>query len=140
MHQGQIPTQHNFPPPQSQTSATREEYNPAAPQVGMPRGLSVEAQGASSLDDLISDASKQADVNAARATTATPKPDTPQPTPAGTKEEAGDDKATKKEKEGKEKTTKPTRMVYTDNETSPEEKMALMPKYAFTPPQKAIRV
>lgn len=105
----------------------------------MPGGLSVEAQGASSLDDLISDASKQADVNAARAKTATPKPDTPQPTLAGVKDEAAEDKATKKEKEGKEKTTRPTRMVYTDNETSPEEKMALMPKYAFTPSQKAIR-
>lgn len=147
MHQGQIPTQHNFPPPQTQSpqqppiqsQATREEYNPAAPQVGMPRGLSAEAQGASSLDDLISDASKQADVNAVRAKTATPKPATPQPTAVVAKEEAGEEKVTKKDKEGKEKTTKPTRMVYTDNETSPEEKMALMPKYAFTHPRKAVQ-
>lgn len=93
----------------------------------MPRGLSTEMLGASSLDDLISNASKQADVNAARAKSATPKPATPQP--------AGE-KWSKKDKEGKEKTSKATRMVYTDNEISPEEKMALMAKYAYVPAQK----
>ena len=47
-----------------------------------------------------------------------------------------DDTATKKEK-SKSK-GKPTRMVYTDEETSPEEKMARMPRYAFTPQKSSV--
>ncbi|KAK5094556.1 hypothetical protein LTR70_004059 [Exophiala xenobiotica] len=142
MHQGQIPTQHNFTPPQlqQQTSVPKEEYNPAAPQIGMPHGLSNEAPGASSLDDLISSASKQADEQSARANTATPKPATPQTAPLATREEAVEEKSNKKDKDGKEKAAKPTRLVYSDNEISPEEKMASMPKYAFTPAQKTVQV
>lgn len=41
------------------------------------------------------------------------------------------DRKSKKEKE-KEK-QKLTKMMYTDNETSPEEKMARLPRYAYTP-------
>jgi hypothetical protein len=35
--------------------------------------------------------------------------------------------------EKKSKKDKPMKMVYSDNEVSPEEKMALMPRYAFVP-------
>ena len=105
----------------------------------MPRGLSNDAPGVSSLDDLISTASKQADEHAARANTATPKPATPQTAPL-IKDEGAEEKATKKDKDSKEKTVKPTRLVYSDNEISPEEKMAAMPKYAFTPALKTIQV
>lgn len=142
MHQGQIPTQHNFPPPQvqQQHSAPKEEYNPAAPQIGMPHGLSNEALGASSLDDLISNASKQADQQATPANTATSKPATPPTAPVTGKEDAAEEKSNKKDKDGKDKAAKPTRLVYSDNEISPEEKMAAMPKYAFTPAQKTIQV
>lgn len=137
MHQGQIPTQHNFPPPQIQPEQSREEYNPAAPQIGMPRGLS--ADGAvSSIDDLISSASKQADETAARAKVSTPKPSTPLTATDG-KEENADAKApAKKEKESKDKANRPTRMVYSDNEISPEEKMAA--RYPFIRTQSTVHV
>jgi len=102
----------------------------------MPRGFANEAPGASSLDDLILGASKQADEQAARANTITPKP----ATPVVPKEETAEEKSTKKDKDGKEKAAKPTRLVYSDNEISPEEKMAAMPKYAFNTMQKTVQV
>jgi hypothetical protein len=71
-------------------------------------------------------------------TAAPPVPTTPAPPAPVKEEEAGEEKGVKKEKE-KEK-PKSTRLVYSDNETSPEEKMAMMPKYAFTPAQKTIVV
>ena len=37
------------------------------------------------------------------------------------------------EKKGKKDKDKNTRMIYSDNETSPEEKMATLPRYAFIP-------
>ena len=42
-------------------------------------------------------------------------------------DEAPEDKKVKKEKE------KSTRLIYSDNHISPEEKMAQMPRYAFAP-------
>ena len=39
--------------------------------------------------------------------------------------------------EKKSKKDKPMKMVYSDNDVSPEEKMALMPRYAFVPEGKA---
>jgi hypothetical protein len=45
-------------------------------------------------------------------------------------EETRGEKKTKKEKE------KETRMIYSDNEMSPEEKLARLPRYAFVPDQK----
>ncbi|RDW93524.1 putative C2H2 finger domain protein [Aspergillus mulundensis] len=66
----------------------------------------------SSVDDLISGAAKQADLAAA----ATPKP-----------AEGAEEKPSKKDK------SKQSRLVYSDNETSPEEKMAKLPRYAFVP-------
>lgn len=118
---------------------------------GVPQASADEGQNASSLDDLIANASKQAEADAAAAAAATAasasantiasaSPAVP-PAPvtaANTKEEAGEEKGAKKDKE-KEK-PKSTRLVYSDNETSPEEKMAMLAKYAFTPAQKTIVV
>ena len=53
--------------------------------------------------------------------------------PAETKSE--DTRGEKKARREKEKDTK-TKMVYSDNETSPEEKMAQLSRYAFVPDQK----
>jgi hypothetical protein len=91
------------------------------------------ADGASSLDDLIASASKQVD-----ATTASSKAVTP-PTAAPNSTEPAEDKSAPKKDKEKEK-PKATRLVYSDNETSPEEKMALLGKYAFTPLQKSVVV
>ncbi|GAB1216331.1 hypothetical protein ATERTT37_005545 [Aspergillus terreus] len=65
------------------------------------------AQISSSVDDLISGAAKAAD----QAATGAPAPE---------------EKAPKKDKSK-------ARLVYSDNETSPEEKMARLPRYAFVP-------
>lgn len=105
--------------------------------MGMQDQSSGEAAGASSLEDLISSASKQADEVAARAQTLTPDPTLPKPVQAA-KEEPADTKITKKEKDGKDKAAKPSRLVYSDNEISPEEKMAALDRYKFTPTQGAI--
>jgi hypothetical protein len=85
---------------------------------------------------LIASASKQADANAAAAASA--KIATP-PVVASTTAEPIEEKAGSKKDKEKEK-VKATRLVYSDNETSPEEKMALLAKYAFTPTQKTIVV
>jgi hypothetical protein len=65
----------------------------------------------SSVNDLVSGAAKEADQAAAKAA-------------AGA---ATEEKPSKKDK------SKPTRLVYSDNETSPEEKMARLSRYAFVP-------
>jgi hypothetical protein len=49
---------------------------------------------------------------------------TPTPAPEGEKTEPA---------EKKSKKDKPMKMIYSDNEISPEEKMAMMPRYAFVP-------
>jgi len=134
MHQGQIP------PPQSHNPVP---YDPKQPAAGValqspPQGSAPpsETQGASSIDDLIANATKQADADNAAAA-ASVKTEIA-PTAAPVKEEPVEEKSGKKDKE-KEK-AKATRLVYSDNETSPEEKMAMLPKYAFTPAQKSIVV
>ncbi|KAL4780892.1 hypothetical protein BJX76DRAFT_31959 [Aspergillus varians] len=68
----------------------------------------------SSIDDLISGAAKEADQAAAS---------TPVPNPA----DGAEEKPTKKDK------SKQSRLVYSDNDTSPEEKLARLPRYAFVP-------
>ncbi|KAL2822584.1 hypothetical protein BJX63DRAFT_126409 [Aspergillus granulosus] len=68
----------------------------------------------SSIDDLISGAAKEAD-QAAAAHAAPKAPETVE------------EKPSKKDK------SKQSRLVYSDNETSPEEKMARLPRYAFAP-------
>ncbi|EXJ92045.1 hypothetical protein A1O3_00595 [Capronia epimyces CBS 606.96] len=140
MHQGQIPA------PQTHTVLQHRSHeaspNPVAqhpPPASLPTPSSADdGQNASSLDDLIASASKRADANAATAATATAPPQIPPPTSAPAKEETTEDKAEKKDKD-KEK-PKTTRLVYSDNETSPEEKMALLARYTFTPAQKTIMV
>ncbi|RMZ89581.1 hypothetical protein DV736_g3196, partial [Chaetothyriales sp. CBS 134916] len=144
MHQGQLPSPQNHVT-QAQYRPQNTSPNPAQPQVheSLPVSMS-QAPSASSIDDLIATASKQADATAATATVAAtvpiaqadssmlsaPKAE-PQaagtPTPAPAEKEAGDDKPVKKDKEK----AKATRLVYSDNETSPEEKMATLPRYAF---------
>jgi len=73
---------------------------------------------ASSLDDLVSGAAKDADKS-----TSAPEVKIEQPNATPGHEE----KKVKKEKD------KSMKLVYSDNETSPEEKMALLPRYAFAP-------
>jgi hypothetical protein len=55
-----------------------------------------------------------------------PAPETV-PVPESTEKPEAVEKKAKKEKD------KNTKMVYSDNEVSPEEKMAMMPRYAFVP-------
>lgn len=72
---------------------------------------------ATSLDDLLSGAAKDAD-----------KADTVAAHKVEHKVgELNEEKKSKKEKD------KSTKLVYSDNEMSPEEKMAQMPRYAFAP-------
>jgi hypothetical protein len=71
---------------------------------------------ATSVDELISGAAAQQSAKSAPS-------QQPTPTPAPEKEPEGAGKKSKKA----------TRLVYSDQEVSPEEKMAKMPRYAFTP-------
>ncbi|EXJ68675.1 uncharacterized protein A1O5_08469 [Cladophialophora psammophila CBS 110553] len=141
MHQGQIPApqSHNIVPQYAPGQAPGSTVTQLPPQILVPNQPSaVEAQDASSLDDLIANASKQADADAAAAAAAKGGIP-PTATPTTTKDEASEDKAGSRKDKEKEK-PKATRLVYSDNETSPEEKMAMLPKYAFTPVQKTIVV
>ncbi|EXJ55127.1 hypothetical protein A1O7_08052 [Cladophialophora yegresii CBS 114405] len=135
MHQGQLPASqsHNVV---SQYASGQAASSTAA---GPPPQLPAAAEAASSLDDLIANASKQADANAAAAAAAaSAKTATPTaPAPAAT--ELVEDKAGPKKDKEKEK-PKSTRLVYSDNETSPEERMAKLAKYAFTPAQNTVVV
>ena len=126
MHQGQLAGPPN-PIDQSQNNLQniqqRTPANPGSPGGGPGLGSPLEQGTApnikvSSLDDLVSGAAKDADKAAASAElkTETPKAQQPQ-----------EDKKGKKEKE------KNMRLVYSDKEVSPEEKMSQMPRYAFNP-------
>lgn len=159
MHQGQIPTpqnqpmHHQYPTQNGHPAGYQPQVVPQPQTIAPPPGLSQENPNATSLDDLISSASKQAESAASQtakhavekepelhppAITESTKTTEPVSTlvPNAVKEDAVDDKASKKEKE-KPKTTK---LVYSDNEVSPEEKMAAMARYAFTPEKKTIMV
>lgn len=75
---------------------------------------------------------------AATSTQAEIAPSAPADTPAATQDQAtpgAADGADKKAKKARDK-DRPTRLVYSDNETSPEEKMAKMSRYAFDPASK----
>ena len=130
MHQGQISGLPNPPPSGNQSfqkhdlSQTVVQQQPQ-PSAAQPDFASQEDPNATSLDDLISGASKEAEANQSV------QPDTftaPQAV-----EVIAEEKAPKKEKDK----NKPSKLVYSDNELSPEEKMARMPRYAFTPEMKA---
>ena len=73
------------------------------------------AQISSSVDELVSGAARAAE-EAGREAPQSPKP-----------EPGGDEKKARKAK---------VRLVYSDNEISPEEKMARLPRYAYTPDRK----
>lgn len=128
MHQGQIPGSSNphdvpanHPPGVSAPSGRPPGSNQNESSEGSSVGHTshhinkpseshgVISNSATSLDDLLSGAAKEADK-------AEIKQDEPQ-----------EEKKAKKEKD------KGTRLVYSDNNTSPEEKMAQMPRYAFVP-------
>lgn len=145
MHQGQIP------PPQNHVSQPLYSGPPGVQSVSAvvssPESRQ-EIPNAASIDDLISSASKQADANA---TTTVESKTIPQPPAAATvpspsasqdptKKAVAEEKAAKKDKDKEKEKEKPkqTRLVYSDNDISPEEKMALLPKYAFTPQQAVV--
>lgn len=100
---------------------------------------------ASSVDDLVSGAARAADdideiIRMAEAGIKPPKKGDALPTrvqPPAT-EATPTPKTTEKTEtsEKKLKKDKPTKMIYSDNEISPEEKMAMMPRYAFMPAEK----
>ena len=72
----------------------------------------------------------------------TPKPidAEPQAIVKASKEDAIEDKTGKKDKEKDKDKPKSTRLVYSDNQVSPEEKMAAMARYAFTPEKRTMAI
>jgi hypothetical protein len=147
MHQGQIPAPHQNHMQQPQYHQQPAQSNPHhSPTNGPISATAAQPPSAASIDDLISNASKQADAKAATPQPVpTPPPakieppatvPTPVPSATATKEEPGDEKASKKEKDK----SKATRLVYSDNETSPEEKMAMLSRYAFHHDKRTVAV
>jgi hypothetical protein len=129
MHHGQIPGLPN-PPPVNQSFQKQDAPQNNIPQQPQPAAAqqdfgSHESANAASLDDLISGASREAE--AAQSGQRDPAPT------SQTVEVATEEKAPKKEKDK----NKASKLVYSDNDVSPEEKMARMPRYAFTPEKKA---
>ncbi|KAL8726573.1 MAG: hypothetical protein Q9181_005989 [Wetmoreana brouardii] len=117
MHQGQIPGPPN--PPDSPFNNSRGAgVPPGRPHVPPPEPVS---ENATSLDDLVSGAARDAEKAASVG---------PGVKPATKPEEAAEDKKGKKDKD------KNMKLVYSDNEVSPEEKMAHLPRYAFAPEAK----
>ncbi|KAF7853045.1 hypothetical protein EAF04_010784 [Stromatinia cepivora] len=115
-----------------------------------PPGLNVEhSTNASTVDDLVSGAARDADddidkiIRMAEAGIKPPKRDSVDPSKTETTEavaapESADKSEPKSEAkteiaEKKSKKDKPMKMIYSDNDVSPEEKMAKMPRYAFVP-------
>lgn len=92
---------------------TRSAFH-AMPPSGIQAGEAAHqtSETTTSLDDLVSSAAREADKSGSKAETPTIE------------------KKTKKDKD------KPVKLVYSDNETSPEEKMAKLPRYAFVPDHK----
>jgi hypothetical protein len=134
MHQGQVPGLPNQPinQPISQPGpglVSQQSNLPLQPNVPPPI-TQQPPSNETSLDDLILGASKQAEeTTITSATTEAPKAvekssDLPSEKPTN---ELVDEKKDKKEK------SKASHLVYSDHESSPEEKMARMPRYAFTP-------
>jgi hypothetical protein len=109
---------HGHTPPNVPSSGYNAFGYPA-PAPGAENGVSSKpvtpVPVSSSVDELISGAAKAAD-NAAAGATPVPQQDT------------AEEKVPKKEKDKSK-----TRLVYSDNDTSPEEKMAKLPRYAFVP-------
>ena len=152
MHQGQLPGGQNAPPAQqSHAQQNMQAFNnnaqqlpPAAPTV-LELAAPQESANGESLDDLISEA-KEAE--SSKPTEAADKPDVPKAEsnvttePVLAKEEAKPEVKLEEKAEGKKDKdkSKATKLVYDDNEISPEEKMAKMARYAYIPDRNAIRV
>ena len=128
MHQGQIPGPPNPPINQSfpRQDLLHNTFQQHPAPVGPPSSVPRESANATSLDDLISGASQQAEANSRVQAEPTP--------PSQSVEEPAEEKAAKKDKDK----SKPLVMVYSDNDVSPEEKMARMPRYAYTPEKRAV--
>ena len=124
MHQGQLKGPSNVTEPgnvaHQNHPSSMGKSGPHGAQVRSPNPLlepsTVLSAHASSLDDLVSGAAKDADKAANTGEDKAPA------TKSGTAEE-------KKIKKDKDK----SKLVYSDNEISPEEKMAQLPRYAFVP-------
>ncbi|KAI4243394.1 MAG: hypothetical protein LQ352_007050 [Teloschistes flavicans] len=115
MHQGQIPGPPNPPESPFNNSRGAAAAPGSRPTIPAPEPLS---ENASSLDDLVSGAARDAD----KATSAL----------SAAKPEAKSQDVTA-DKKGKKEKDKNMKLVYSDNEVSPEEKMAHLPRYAFVP-------
>ncbi|KAL8675782.1 MAG: hypothetical protein Q9224_007384, partial [Gallowayella concinna] len=116
MHQGQIPGPPN--PPESAFNNSRGAGGPSGKLHFSPPEPVLKSENATTLDDLVSGASRDA-ANAASGV--------PDVKPAIKVEDGAEDKKGKKDKD------KNAKLVYSDNEISPEEKMAHLPRYAFAP-------
>lgn len=111
-----------------------------------PQGYSGDySANASTVDELVSGAARQGDDidEIIRMAEAGIKPPKKNPTPeapanVGAPEASATPEAAEKTEatEKKAKKDKPMRMIYSDNEVSPEEKMAKLPRYAFVPEEK----
>ncbi|KAI4085996.1 MAG: hypothetical protein LQ344_007945 [Seirophora lacunosa] len=114
MHQGQLTGPPN--PPDSPFNNSRGAGGPFT-KPHFPSSIPASAN-ATSLDELVSDAARDAEkaANAAASSKAAVQAEPP-----------AEDKKGKKEKD------KNVKMVYSDNEVSPEEKMAQLARYAFAP-------
>ena len=111
----------NFPDHQS---PNRNGPSPTA----HPKPHSIPSANATTLDDLVSGAAKDADeANKVTAIKSERNESTGAPKLDSKPNDAHEEKKGKKEKE------KVTKLVYSDNEISPEEKMAQLPRYAFVP-------
>jgi hypothetical protein len=109
MHQGQA-----APAVQPASSSPYGQHAPSG-DIATPIPGHAGAPISSSVDDLISGAARAADDAAAQASSTA-------------RLEPAEEKKSKKEKEKAK-----TRLVYSDNQTSPEEKMANLPRYAYVP-------
>jgi hypothetical protein len=112
------PMQH--PLPGVPSPGIPQGYGQYAPAAGVATPAASATPLSNSVDELISGAAKTAETAQAQAV---PSP-AERPIP-------GEEKKAKKEKDKSK-----TRLVYSDNETSPEEKMAILPRYAYTPPHR----
>ena len=120
MHQGQLsgppnPTDHSYNIHKIPQSQSQNGGPGGLPLPVSAPGSSTTSANATSLDDLLSGAAKDAEKASET------KPDMPKV------EEPMEEKKGKKEKD------KNMKLIYSDNEVSPEEKMAQMPRYAFAP-------
>lgn len=130
LHQGQMPVPPNLPMNQPAAGSTTQQNNFSQRPIAPVQNVQEPHNNETSLDDLISGASKQAEKAATvlaateTAKTSDKSSDKPSEKPA--------DQPVEEKKDKKEK-SKASHLVYSDPDTSPEEKMARMPRYAFTP-------